>query len=81
MSTDAKPATQPETKFISIQEAIVIAKQHGIAATTATMIHWVETNKLGHQPGGINAKWYVDDKKFREFIIGGMNGKNRGTQS
>lgn len=79
MSTDEKPATQPakEKKFISIQEALKRAGALGITATVATMIHWVETNNLGHQPGGSKAKWYVDEEKFGNFIIGRRpNGKN-----
>jgi len=80
MQNDHPPGQEqePEVNYIDVQEALKIAAKHGIKTTVATMIQWLEKNKLGYQPGGINSKWFVDEIKFTEFIKGRLpHGKNR----
>ena len=72
MNKDKTPpvGSDPPPGYISIKEAQKMAEEQGITTTTATMISWVEKQKLGFQPGGLNGKWYVNKEAFGRFLDG-----------
>lgn len=59
--------TEPE-KYYNASQALEKAKEAGLNITLPTLIVWIEKNDLGFQPGGNNAKWFINREKFDEFI-------------
>lgn len=61
--------------FISIPEAIEIAKSYGINLSSPTAISWCRKFGLGHQPGKDKyARWAVNRIKWMNFILGTSKG-------
>lgn len=54
--------------YMTANEALAFAKSVGIDITLATLIYWIQSNKLGFQPGGNNSRWYVHIENFQNFI-------------
>lgn len=68
---------EQESKYYSTEKALELANEAGIGCTLATLISWVERNKLGFQPGGNGAKWFIYKDKFDAFLTGDLkHGKN-----
>lgn len=63
-----KRVPEDDPIYMDITMAMDKAKEKGMVTTRATMIRWVEENRLGFQPGGSNSPWFVDKKKFQDFI-------------
>lgn len=67
-----------EVEYISVPEAIEIARELGISVTTPTATKWIRMHRLGHQPGGTFAspagdkrsRWLVSRKRWINFIMG-----------
>ena len=59
-----------EIKTITIKQAQTIAKQYNKNVSIVTIIKWVDTFKLGHQPGGNGGRWHVFEDKFRDWVSG-----------
>ncbi len=66
------------TEFISIPEAIKIAKEKGVILTAPTVVANVKKHRLGHQLGGTvaspkgskGARWLVSRIRWEDFING-----------
>jgi hypothetical protein len=70
MATTEEHKTEEEIKYFTPEEALEKAKRAGMNITYATLLKWVDTNKLGFQPGGAGSKWFVDKEKFNKFLEG-----------
>lgn len=56
--------------FISINEAMNIAKELGIPITRPTAIRWIKKFDLGYQPGKSSySHWVVNKIKWKDFIL------------
>lgn len=58
-------------EFISIPKALEIAHGMGIPCAYATMIAWVNKNKLGYQALGKGGRYMVNKTKLEEFLTNG----------
>lgn len=68
-----------DSQYYTPNEALEKIEAVGIKTTLATLLSWVDRNKLGFQPGGNGAKWYIHRDKFDAFIQGKLeksHGKN-----
>jgi hypothetical protein len=62
---------QIPTEFITIPEAILLAKKFGVSLSRPTIISYCKEYFLGHQIGmRKNSRWAVDRVHFENFIRG-----------
>lgn len=57
-----------ENEYMTAQDALDKLKESGIEVTLATLLAWVHKHHLGFQPGGPNAKWYINCERFERFV-------------
>lgn len=60
-----------QATFISVAQAVEIAKKRGVPCTHATMIVWIKENDLGYQALGKGCRWNVNKIKLEEFLTHG----------
>ena len=65
-----KPIGDEALLYMDANEALQRANEVGITVTLATLLNWVSKYQLGIQPGGNNARWFINKQKFEEFIHG-----------
>ena len=70
MASKTEEKIEDLKKYITPKEAWDKIKDSGINITYATLLTWVEKNKMGFQPGGPGSKWCVDREKIDELIAG-----------
>lgn len=70
MARTAKPTGDEALIYIDANEALSRAEEVGIKITLATLLNWVSKYQLGIQPGGNNARWFINKAKFEEFLHG-----------
>lgn len=67
----APPSAEEADKYISAAEALeIIRKKVSETISLATLLRWVDTHKLGYQPGGPGRRYYIYKDKFTEFANG-----------
>jgi intein-encoded DNA endonuclease-like protein len=64
------PNMKEYVEFISITEAMELAKSRGVPASRPTVIRWCKHNNIGVQFGGVNASWRVDKAKLEALLSG-----------
>lgn len=57
--------------FISVTEAIDIAKNIGIPLSRPTVHAWAGKHGLGHQLNGQGTKWVINRQKWLKYLSGG----------
>lgn len=55
-------------KYCDANEALALAKGKGIDVTRATLLNWIDKHKLGFQPNGNNARWYIHRENLAAFL-------------
>jgi len=63
--------TSQKIGYINLTEALEIAKQYNVEVTRPTILKWCIENNCARQFGGIHSPWYIDEKKFKDFLSNG----------
>lgn len=59
-----------EEKMIPLSQATKMSKQLHISMCRLTIIKYGVRDNFARQVGGPGGKWYINEKKFKEFLNG-----------
>ena len=57
-----------QQEYISLTEAIEIAAEYNVEVSRPTILKWCKEKDFARQFSGSHSTWYIDEKKFREFL-------------